>query len=181
MPQIAQQDYKVIAPKLGREFFADAAALGELKKSILNGIGFDCLLKDTLAADSGTLDRLLSFYEDGSYVMYVNVSDSEIKFSDLPYTVTQYQGLAAVQNAEDEWNEAPVTSLPQLSAIRTGSGSLVLGESEEGLNICVGGKYLTVTGDATIEALTIAETGPAEGFINITWEDAQKLIGLPLA
>lgn len=165
-------NYTVIAPKEGRSFSTDAAALAELKKSILNGIGFDCLIKDILN-NEGTLDRVLGLYEDGSLIFAFNAGDGEIYHIEIPYTVTQYQGLAAVQEAMDE-EYGLMDSLPQLR----NSGHL--GIDGTVIPICVDDKYLTVTGSETIEALTIAETGPTENFVNITWEDAQKLIGLPL-
>lgn len=174
MPQIAQQDYKVIAPKEGRSFNADSAALAELKKSILNGIGFDCLIKDTIA-DDGDINRVLGFYPDGSAASYYSLAEGEvIKTIVLDYTVTQYQGLAAVQNAMDDIGLQ--ASLPTFEK----EDSHLLASADDDVRVCVDGKYLTVIGDETIEALTIAETGPTGNFINISWEDAQKLIGLPL-
>lgn len=177
MPQIAQQDYKVIAPKPGRSFNVDAAALGEIKKAILNGIGFDCLIKNAGIADEGTLDRILGFYGGGSLVKYYDSGDGEIKGVDLTYTVTQYQGLAAVQNAEDELLGEAVQSLPTLGTTKSH-----LVETGEEFPIYVDGKYLTPTASGgKLTALAVAETGPGEfAHINITWEDAQKLIGLPL-
>lgn len=177
MPQIGQQEYKVIAPKEGRAFNNDAAALGELKKSILNGIGFDCLIKDTLS-DDGDINRVLGFYPDGSPVAYYSIADNGIKILEISFSVTQYQGLAAVQEQMDEaiglQSVMPDFETTNLHLLATGQS--------DSLFVCVDGKYLTVTGSETIEALTIAETGPAgsDDFINITWEDAQKLIGLPL-
>ena len=52
------QDYKIIAPTPGRAFKNDAAALGELKKAILNGTAFDCLVKATVSGDDD-LNRVL--------------------------------------------------------------------------------------------------------------------------
>lgn len=173
MPQIAQQDYKVIAPKEGRAFDVDAAALAELKKSILAGIGFDCLIKDTLS-DDGDINRVLGFYPNGSVVDYYSVGNTEVKSLPLQYTVAQYQGLAAVQEAVDEARRL-MDAIPDLTKL---DGYVRVDYPT--FSICVDGKYLTVTGDDTIEALAIAETGPTEDFINISWEDAQKLIGLPL-
>lgn len=173
MPQIAQQDYKVIAPKEGRAFGADAAALAELKKSILNGIGFDCLIKDTVSGD-GDINRVLGFYLNGSAVSLYSLADGEITTYDLVYTVPQYQGLAAVQNAMDD--KGLQNFLPAFERVDTH----LQASASDDMSVCVDGKYLTVTGSETIETLSIAETGPTENFVNITWEDAQKLIGLPL-
>lgn len=174
MPQIAQQDYKVIAPKPGRDFKKDAAALGELKRSILNGIGFDCLIKDTLALE-GDFSRVLGLYPDGSVVAVYSIPEHQNKEYEMPYTVEQYEGLSSVQNAIDVYGLARV--LPLLTK---GQDNVHLNEDDSGYFICVDGKYLIVTGESNIEALAIAENGPSEYFVNITWEDAQKLIGLPL-
>lgn len=176
MPQIAQQDYKVIAPKYGRGFLNDAAALGELKRSILNGIGFDCLIKDTIAGD-GDVNRVLGFYPIGTFVSIYSHSNEIFESIELPYTVEQYEGLSVVQLAVDEQRGGVQDHLPVLE------DSEILLEANSGYPICVDGKYLTVTAssDSKIEALAIAENGPSDdAFINITWEDAQKLIGLPL-
>lgn len=174
MPQIAQQDYKVIAPKPGRAFNQDAAALGELKKAILNGIGFDCLPKGI--TESNTLNRVLGTYEGGSKVDVWDVGNGGVASIELPYTVTQYQGLAAVQNAIDEAEGAVFGRIPEMAY----SGEGYLMEGYTSLLICLDGKYLIPVADDNdnLESLTIAETGPTENFVNITWEDAQKLIGL---
>lgn len=176
MPQIAQQDYKVIAPKPGRAFFNDAAALGELKKAVLNGIGFDCLIKDTIQGD-GDINRVLGFYPEGTAVSYYSLAEGEVIKTITPdYTPTQYQGLAAVQEAIDEM-DGVMTELPTLE-----NGGSRLAEGTNAYWICVDGKYLTPTASGgKLTALAIAETGPTEGFVNITWEDAQKLIGLPIS
>lgn len=177
MPQIAQQDYKVIAPKPGRDCSTDAAALGELKKAVLNGIGFDCLLKD-IAADEGTLGRILGFHEDSFSVDVWDAANSQSVNIELPCTVTQYQGLAAVQQAIDE-QEGMMDRLPVLTA----DGNHYLAEDDFGGYICVDNKFLLASPiNMKIASLTMADTGPGEGddFVNITWEDAQKLIGLPL-
>lgn len=177
MPQAGQQEYKVIAPKEGRALNADAAAIGELKKAILAGIGFDCLIKDTTAED-GDISRLLALYPSGAAVAYYSFGSGNIEVIGLDYTINQYQGLAAVQEAEDE----EIKLQTQLPMLTKGMDDVHLSDDNTEVFICIDGKYLTVTGSGTIEALTIAETGPAPGadFINITWEDAQKLIGLPL-
>lgn len=176
MPQIAQQDYKVISHDIHRPFANDAAALGELKKAILNGIGFDCLIDGSIAGEND-INRVLGFYPDGSGVSYYSAANGETVDIALPNTVTQYQGLAAVQNAIDEKVE-PMVEIPQLSY-----KDEYLMESG-GDFICVDGKYLIITTDSgnILKTLIIAETGPTPGigFVNITWEDAQKLIGLPI-
>lgn len=174
MPQIAQQDYKEIRAKAGRIISIDAAALAEIKKSFLNGTIFDCILMDY--DGSWDFQRVLSAWEDG--VIYFDLLNAEISTIELPYTPTQYQGLAAVQNAIDEKVE-PMVEIPQLSY--EDEYLMEIG----GDFICVDGKYLIITTDSgnILKTLIIAETGPTPGigFVNITWEDAQKLIGLPVS
>ena len=174
MPQIAQQDYKVIAPKEGRAVVVDAAALAELKKAILAGIGFDCIVETAKDEGVSCLGRIEGLYADASCFAFLDMFNSELSVFGLEYTVTQYQGLAAVQEAIDE----TLGVMNAFPAFSTDDSYLI--EDGERVLVCVDGKFLTVTGSATIEALTIAETGPTENFVNITWEDAQKLIGLPL-
>lgn len=178
MPSIAQQDYKVIAPKQGRDFKADVAALGELKKAILNGIGFDCIIKDTMAGDE-VFNRVLGFYPDGSSVDVWSLANSDKHTIEMFYTVTQYQGLAAVQEAMDKLfdiqNEVPILEV---------NDAHILASAEDDAFVCIDGKYLLPEkADGKLASITIAETGPGEDtpFVNITWEDAQKLIGLPIA
>lgn len=176
MPSIAQQDYKIIAPKQGRGIASDAAALEELKKAILNGIGFACLIKDTIRND-GDINRVLGVYPDGSIADVWSTGNTEPLTIQMPNTVAQYQGLAAVQQAEDKLEV--MLALPAL-----GIADSHLIEEENGYPICADGKFLipAVSGDK-LASLSIAETGPAgdDDYINITWEDAQKLIGLPIS
>lgn len=183
MPSIAQQDYKIIAPKQGRSFAEDAAALGELKKAILNGIGFDCIIKDTVAGD-GDFNRVLGFYPGGELADVWSVTDSVKLTIAMPHTVIQYQGLAAVQEAIDEYDGTLLEKVPAFAGIYVdGIEKSVLVSDDMGYYICVDGKYLIITFDYATDFIISfekAESGPAEGFVNITWEDAQKLIGLPL-
>lgn len=176
MPSIAQQDYKIIAPKQGRTFFQDAAALGELKKAILNGIGFDCIIKDSLT-NEGDYNRVLGFYPDGSTAEAWAAGNSEAITIGMPNTVAQYQGLAAVQEAEDVLMGSPVNSLPSLT-----DNNEFLYEEEKGVYICVNDYALSFTTDDNdhLASLEISTTKRTSGFVNITWEDAQKLIGLPI-
>ena len=181
MPQIAQQDYKIIAPKDGRSFIKDAAALAELKKAVLNGIAFDRLIKNYMA-DEDTLDRVLGVYRDGSSVSSYDIGDGETADISLPYTVAQYQGLAAIQQAIDE-KYGLMQNLPSLEYDGEDNSLNVAVSAQLNVYVCVDGKKIitTVEGDK-IKALTLSETGPGEDtpFVNITWEDAQRLIGVAI-
>lgn len=180
MPSIAQQDYIIIAPKEGRALADDAAAMGQLKKAVLNGTSFDCLLKDPTSAESG-LTRVI--YTDAIGVAFIDPSDDVVNNISPEYTPDQYSGLAAVQEAEDIIIGEVLTEMPSLVKTNTGLIENILVENAGGYLICVNGKYLIVTGEETITALAISDEGPGEsdGFVNISWDDAQKLIGLPLA
>lgn len=176
MPSIAQQDYIIIAPKEGRALADDAAAMGQLKKAVLNGTSFDCLLKDPITVETG-LTRVV--YTDEAGVAFIDPSNDSVNNILPEYTPDQYSGLAAVQEEVDRIEGNISTSIPVL----TMGNDDTLKDDNSGYSICVDGKYLDVTGEETVTALAISDEGPAEGetFINITWDDAQKLIGLPLA
>lgn len=178
MPQIANQDYIVIAPKEGRAFSADAAALGRLKKCVLNGTAFDCLIRDYVANEH-TIDRVLGFYDDDNAkdVLVSNVCDSGVGALEIPeYTPEQFAGLAAVQNAIDEADGELMMDFPGLSHY---DGN-ILSESISGYEIGCNGKQLIATiEDGFLKSLEISSVDIAEGEgVDITWEDAQKLIGL---
>lgn len=178
MPQIAQQDYIVIKPKKGRAANVDAECLRRLKQACENGTIFDCIIYEPTVAEESDFSRVIAGY-DISILLY-SAGDTEIVSIEFPYTVTQYQGLAAVQEAEDEYSGGVEEVLPSLSLVLGG----YLNEDNEGIPICVNGFRLSVTApDGTIAALEISDTKPAEGedFINIAWEDALKLIGLPIS
>ncbi len=179
MPSIAQQDYKIIAPKQDRSFAKDAAALGELKKAILNGIGFDCIIKDTVE-DEGDFNRVLGLYPDNADVW--SKGNGQVLSIKMPYTVPQYQGLAAIQHAIDE-KYGLMQNLPSLEYDGE-DNSIYVPTTQVDIDVCVDGKkIITTVVENMIKALTLSETGPAADvrFVNITWEDAQKLIGLPIS
>ena len=176
MPQIAQQDYIVIKPKAGRAAQDDAECLRRLKQACENGTIFDCLVGDITAIE-GTLGRVLGAHNDGSYIDIYNQSNSEPYALELPYTVEQYSGLAVVQEAVD--GLGMMEDLPVMEA-REG----YLYESNNLVAICVNGFKLSATASGgTLTALEISDTKPDDGedFINIAWEDALKLIGLPIS
>lgn len=176
MPQIAQQDYIVIKPKEGRTANADAECLRRLKQACENGTIFDCLMGSILM-NEGTLDRVLSAYEDGTLIRVSDIANNEDMLIELPYTVEQYSGLAAVQEAEDEYLQTPATEMPSL-----GNFDGFLSENIEGVYICVNGFKLSVTASGgELTALEISDTEPEADFFNIAWEDALKLIGLPIS
>lgn len=177
MPSIAQQDYIVIKPKEGRAAQDDAECLHKLKSALLNGTILDCIIYDTVPRE-GDFSRIIGGYKDA--INFYSPGDTEIKGLNLDYTPTQYSGLAAVQEAEDEWNKQAVSLLPALTA----DGGDLLAEDVMAIPICSGGFRIKIIydGDSKVANLELTDTKPAEGedFINISWEDAQKLIGLPI-
>lgn len=179
MPSIAQQDYIVIKTSQKRYFYQDAEAMSKIVGAVSRNTLFDCLIENIDDSADTYYFRPVGYMPKDKTLYYYDATDGEMDGVRIPHSESQYQGLAAVQQALDAKYGFQV-SIPEL----TSSGDTsYLQEGSEGRYICVDNKYLIITGDETVTALTIAETGPGEGdgFVNITWEDAQKLIGLPLA
>ena len=192
MPSIAQQDYIVIKPKQERATKDDAAAMAQLAgiKERDGQLGFfDVLINKPIVSEGVTIEqysRVIATYGDKprtrpiSLTVYEGTNDEIVNLA-VDYSQKQYQGLAAVQEAIDEkyggMNILPVLLTQQVTNY--------LQEEDMGGYICVDNKYLiaTVDGEDKLISLTMADTGPIEpdAFVNITWEDAQKLIGLPIA
>lgn len=175
MPQIAQQDYKIIAPTPGRGFQQDAAALAKLKKAILNGIGFDCIIETYNDEGTGCMGRVLGFYADAFDCAVYDPYAAEIKVANLPYTVTQYQGLAAIQ-AERDRIDGVADEFPILSVTNG-----MLTENGSGWSICTpeGYQYKVTLIEGKVATIEVSTTKMEGDFIAISIEDAQKLIGLP--
>lgn len=180
MPQIANQDYKIIAPTPGRNLQNDAAALGELKKSILNGTVFGCLLKDSLA-NKGDLGRVVGCYPDGSAVGYNSMGNETIYYMPLPYTQAQYQALSIIQRGVDAVDGAIVENLPELIINTYG----LLDEGGYGAQIATpeGYRFEATVENGKLATLSVSSVKVPEGFryCQITFEDALNLIGLPIS
>lgn len=178
MPQIAQQDYIRIAPKIGRTIQNDAAGLARIKELLQRGTIFDAIITTAFeenAEDSGEIARVNGFYEDQVVYLYNGYEGKNSDIS-LSHTKKQYEGLAAVQLAIDEHNGDVYGNLPDIHIGDAGH----LYERAEVLEICVDDHYLIATeSDYHLATISLGEQIP-EGidFINISWEDAQKLIGL---
>lgn len=110
---------------------------------------------------------------------YWSVADGELKNIALPYTVSQYQGLAAVQAEIDRIEGAIIDELPTLSA----AIDKLLVDNNNGYQICTpeGYQYKVTITDGKIATIEVSTTKIQDGgvFIAISIEDAQKLIGLP--
>lgn len=184
MPSIAQQDYIVIKPEnSGRSFFKDADSLAKIAGAIERNTIFDCLLWQ-FDDPNAVLSRIITaeLGPISKYIVYYDLLSSVISKIKIPYTETQYRGLAAVQQAIDE-KYGLMQNLPSLESDGE-DYSLNVAATQANVYVCVDGKKIitTVVG-GKIKALSLSETGPAadERFVNITWEDAQKLIGLPIS
>lgn len=171
MPQIANQDYDIVAPKYANTVEKDAYALGQIKGHLLRGTAFDVLVQRY--KNEGKLSRIVS----------VDNVSAEIFWSASPYyvrlvaahTQEQFLGLAAVQEACEL-----TTNLPEVGL---GDDEESLVEVETSKYICVDGKLVSPSVDDydRISGFTITENSPAQGddWANISYEDLQKLIGLP--
>ena len=179
MPQIAQQDYIYIRPVNANTVQNDAAALGQLKKAMESGTAWDCLIIDYSIYEEGIehLGKVLGVYKEpvGGSLYLLDGNGGQIVECVLSNTTTQYEGLAAIQVGLKAGGN-PISEVPNLMNV----GGLQ--EADGGNFVSVDGCYLIPTIDsARIVSLSIGDKIP-EGadFINITWEDAQKLIGLPI-
>lgn len=179
MPQAAQQDYLVIkgAEVTDYRLIAKVASLIERKTLFDAVIAIEATGEYPFFAECRPLSidgapgfnpKVYIFY-DGSY------SSIEIP----PFTQTQFEGLAAIQEAENTYGEIA------LGVNTYGSDpDIYLYESEEGNFICSDGKLLKVAltqkeGDV-YEITAIEQTTKTldDGYVNVSFEDAQKLIGL---
>lgn len=180
MPQIGQRDYLYIKPVNADTVVNDAAALGQLKKAMESGTAWDCLIANYGYYEEGlvNLSRVLCVYGEpvvGSLFLF-DADAGRIVECVFSNTTTQYEGLAAIQ-AELKAGGSIITKLPVLA---NSEGGLM--EVYDGTYVSVDGCYLIPTIDsARIVSLSIGDKIPdGTDFINITWEDAQKLIGLPI-
>mgnify|MGYP003300459813 CR=1 FL=1 len=180
MPQIAQQDYLYIRPVNASTVSTDAAALGQLRRAVDNGTIWDCVIKNPFVFDGiagPNWGRVIGAYTEASRRVTIwDAGNDEAGVISLLHTQLQYEGLAAIQASLKE-NGNPVDEIPDL-----GTANGYLGELSYGNYVAVDGHYIipTIT-DNKIASLSIGEQiSEGDDFINITWEDAQKLIGLPI-
>lgn len=180
MPQIAQQDYIRIAPKIGRTINVDAAGLARIKQLLHRGTILDAQIVTAFeenTEDSGEIGRVIGFFKDQNIYVYDGFN-GEIMNISTSYYEKQYEGLAAVQLAIDKYGGKVFTDLPDIRIGENGE----LFEFAEVVKIGVNGHYLIATqSDGALATISLGEQIP-EGteFVNITWDDAQKLIGLPI-
>ncbi len=169
MPQIAQQDY--LRPS-GKSI-NDCHLLAALAHNIQQGTIFDTLIEAINANAAREISRIVAYNpadEDCATVFYCDTVNTTIAALEICYNSIQYEGLAAIQDARETFDYIP--------AFRAEGGLLF--ETEDSEYVGVDGKKLAVTvKDGKIAALTISEENDTD--VDISWEDAQKLIGLPIA
>lgn len=180
MPQVAQQDYMKIAPKLGRGIQEDAAAKARIKQLLQRGTILDAVITTAFeenTEDSGENGRVLGFFKDQNVYVYDGFNE-EIMTINTPYSERQYEGLSAVQSAIDS-SFGVGAFMPILDKVNQ-----QLVEHDDIIFICVDGYKLDINeNDGILQRLSLSQDKPnpeTEDFINISWEDAQKLIGLPI-
>lgn len=182
MPQIAQQDYLRIVPAKGRGGIAqDAEAFVRMKQSLHRGTILDVAITTAFeedTEDSGYIGRVIGYHGDTSVFVYDGFNN-EIVTLLLPYSEAQYEGLSAVQLAEDAYLGETMTELPKIGRVN----DVYLSETNKSMWICINDYILTVSmSGGKLTGLTISgeKVDPGNNWVNITWEDAQKLIGLPI-
>lgn len=173
MPSIAQQDYlRIVATHPSDIPWTVCEVLAGLAGAIAKGTIFDVVIEHQGTDGSFNFVRpfAVSLSSTINTISAWDVFNAGPILYEIEYTQTQYEGLAAIQDATEEYDEVP--------ELMWASDYL---QDSNGKFICVGGKKLSliVTDSNTIQALAISDVEDADG-LNISFEDAQKLIGLPL-
>lgn len=185
MPSIAQQDYIVIAPKVGRTISVDAYAIGQLAKILEKGDTsiFDVILENGATNESPAIyrDKITTIFYDpiakNGYIISF-IEKSEFLDVVIIYTSTQYEGLAAVQEAgEAQYPGSGLTDSLPIFEYNAGE----LAEQHIGLLITdlEGHKISNTTADGKLATVAILEETDPDG-IKVPFEEIQKLIGLPI-
>ena len=166
MPSIAQQDY--LRPQ--GKYLYDCHLLAALAHDLEQGTIFDSIIGFINSDDEQVYVRPIAITDtEAKSIWYWDSFAPSVSSFDIDYTQTQYEGLAAIQDADNDY-----TSLPELETDSDGYLYATVGNDTL---VTVGGKKLavTVSDDDTIAALAISNE-EYSGF-EITWEDAQNLIG----
>lgn len=188
MPQAAQQEYIRLEAKSG-----DGRGDYGLQLQLINSIERKTIFDVIYAIKRESLDGGTFFYEsrpqtsgfgyrDGKKeygVVFPAVGSQQPIIFEIKNTAEQLSGLSAIQQAADYYD-----GLSFSQAELDGVNYLV--EKNAAGSICVDGKMLAITlgednGEDYAPIVTIqqSEVAPPSGTItNISWEDAQKLIGV---
>lgn len=177
MPQIANQDYNVIRPTIADAVWDDAAALGILAGHLDRGTIFDVVL-NSFTSDYARVIGLDEDLRGGASITVYNTFDGKMQSFNVVYTSVQYEGLSAIQKSLFELDPSTKNDLPALTLI----DSEFLSDAPSGSYVCIDNKYVGVNYDQNhkITDLFIYEDGPESDYVNLSWEDAKKLIGLPI-
>lgn len=170
MPQMANQDYNVISvpDQLSESVFGSVAVLRHIEQQNI----FDVIIDQQSTSGYKGKSRIVAVYEDYETgrpgIVYFNGNiQSSVLFQ---FTLAQYEGLAAIAEAR---------GLDSIAELGISNGTL--GILFEETRICVDGYLLNaINTDGKLTGLSIGNKATGE-FIDITWEDAQKLIGLPVS
>lgn len=188
MPSIAQQDNLRLEAKFG-----DGRGDYGLQLQLLNAIERKTIFDVIYTIKQESLDGGTSFMEMRPQASAVENSDGEKVYGiifppvlsqefltiSIKNTAEQLSGLSAIQQAADYYD------VLDLAQVELNGVNYLISESDVG-SICVEGKMLAITvgeddGEGFAPILTIqqSEVVPPSGTItNISWEDAQKLIGV---
>lgn len=182
MPQIANQDYNLVKATPGiANIGVDAHVLGELKRHFLQGTIFDVIIDE-----KSTFRRVVAANEDSVAIAYMDL----VKNIAIDYTLPQCEGLAAIQQAAIAAGKK-VDRFPELYPVADTQGQEVLvAKVKDGVSLIVlnengNGLVPDVDGDGNIAELLDSghrpEVEDTQGYITISSEDIQKLIGLPIS
>lgn len=180
MPQIANQDYNIVKATPGiANIGVDAHSLGELKRYFLQGTIFDVIIDV-----DGELRRVMAT-DGGDFHIAESGGSSSISVEN--YSVEQYEGLAAIQQAALAQGET-ITMIPRLYF------GLIEGVDEIGVSLddSAGIAYPIVDEEgnvysASIESETITAVQKTQRAPQYVWEgsplvvpfeEVQKLVGL---
>lgn len=168
MPQIAQQDY--LRPQGKTQY--DCHLLAALAHNIQQGTIFDTIMS-YINGDEEKVNMRISLLQEvadtQTDIYYYDSVSTVMDLISITYTQTQYEGLAAIQDAFEGWDAVPELEKDDGFLYDTLSGDYVT----------TGGKKLipTIGEDGLLSDIEIS-TQEYPG-TEISWEDAQKLIGLP--
>lgn len=162
MPSIAQQDYLRPSGKA----LTDCHLLAALAHNIQQGTIFDTIMT---VVTLGETDQIRPYSVDSAGYIYLYYPyDAEAVSIQITYTQTQYEGLAAIQDTAGGYYDIPVL------ALRGGylAEDVVLDDE-----LTIGGKKIAATvKDGHLVNIAISEV--EYNGTEISWEDAQKLIGV---
>lgn len=183
---------KLTAPTL-----ADYGFLSQVRERINEGLLFNTTIvyferESTVPpGPKETVEFLPISFNEERQVVSISKSGADSKFYVPDYTETQFEGVAAIQEALQEAHGAAYL-VNLVTAVADPEGSeeqeyKYLKDDDSGAYICVD-RYLLEIGTSEVEegevvaSVTKSNLQPVgeSDSVNITMEDAQKLIGIPI-